>query len=58
MDTSVEDYLRELKFGLVEVVYEWACGMVKLYTQSGCSMSVQATVFPLLLIIPYLVYSD
>ena len=28
MDTSVEDCLRELKFGLVEVVYEWARGMV------------------------------
>lgn len=27
MDTSVEDSLRELKFGLVEVVYEWARGM-------------------------------
>lgn len=29
MDTSVEDSLRELKFGLVEVVYEWARGMVR-----------------------------
>ena len=29
MDTSVEDYLKELKFGLVEVVYEWARGMVR-----------------------------
>ena len=28
IDVSVEDTLRELKFGLVEVVYEWACGMV------------------------------
>ena len=28
IDTSVEDYLKELKFGLVEVVYEWARGMV------------------------------
>lgn len=30
IDTSVEDYLNELKFGLVEVVYEWAKGMVRL----------------------------
>ena len=28
IDTSVEEYLKELKFGLVEVVYEWARGMV------------------------------
>ncbi len=30
MDTSVEDYLKELKFGLVEVVYEWARGTVRI----------------------------
>ena len=29
LDTSVEDYLNELKFGLVEVVHEWANGMVR-----------------------------
>ncbi len=29
LDTSVEDYVRELKFGLVEVVYEWAEGTVR-----------------------------
>ena len=29
IDTSVEDYLNDLKFGLVEVVYEWANGMVR-----------------------------
>ena len=29
IDTSVEDYLSELNFGLVEVVYEWANGMVR-----------------------------
>ena len=28
IDTSVEEYLKELKFGLVEVVHEWARGMV------------------------------
>ena len=28
IDTSVEEYLKELKFRLVEVVYEWARGMV------------------------------
>ena len=28
INTSVEEYLKELKFGLVEVVYEWARGMV------------------------------
>lgn len=27
MDTTVEEYVDELKFGLVEVVYEWARGM-------------------------------
>lgn len=30
IDTSVEDYLKEFKFGLVEVVYEWANGMVSI----------------------------
>lgn len=29
---SVEDYANNLKFGLVEVVYEWARGLVSLYT--------------------------
>ena len=29
IDVSVEDSLKELKFGLVEVVYEWARGMVR-----------------------------
>jgi len=24
IDTSVEDYVKELNFGLVEVVYDWA----------------------------------
>ena len=28
MDVSAEDAVRDLKFGLVEVVYEWARGMV------------------------------
>lgn len=28
LTTSVEDTLNELHFGLVEVVYEWACGKV------------------------------
>ena len=32
IDTSVEDSLNELKFGLVEVVYEWANGMVRVAT--------------------------
>ena len=27
LDVSVEDAIKELKFGLVEVVYEWANGM-------------------------------
>lgn len=27
LDASVEDAIDELKFGLVEVVYEWANGM-------------------------------
>ena len=31
IDTSVEDCLKELKFGLVEVVYEWASGMVSMH---------------------------
>lgn len=31
IDTSVEDYQKELKFGLVEVVYEWAREMVRMY---------------------------
>lgn len=26
---SIEDTLNELHFGLVEVVYEWACGKVR-----------------------------
>lgn len=30
IDTSVEDYQKELKFGLVEVVYEWAREMVRI----------------------------
>ena len=29
IDVSVEESLKELKFGLVEVVHEWACGMVR-----------------------------
>ena len=29
LETSVEDYQKEFKFGLVEVVYEWAKGQVK-----------------------------
>lgn len=28
LDVSQEEYLGNLKFGLVEVVYEWARGMV------------------------------
>ena len=28
LDVSVEDAINELKFGLVEVAYEWANGMV------------------------------
>lgn len=28
LNTSIEDSLNELHFGLVEVVYEWACGKV------------------------------
>ena len=28
IDTSIDDVLKELNFGLVEVVYEWARGMV------------------------------
>ena len=35
IDVSVEDTLRELKFGLVEVVYEWARGMVSTRTDTG-----------------------
>ena len=31
IDVSVEDSLKELKFGLVEVVYEWARGMVSMH---------------------------
>ena len=31
IDVSVEDSLRELKFGLIEVVYEWANGKVSYY---------------------------
>jgi superfamily II RNA helicase len=27
MDSPVDEYVRELRFGLVEVVYEWARGM-------------------------------
>ena len=34
IDISVEDSLNELKFGLVEVVYEWANGMVRVATLS------------------------
>ena len=29
LETSVEDYQKEFKFGLVEVVYEWAKGQVR-----------------------------
>lgn len=29
LDTSVEDYQKEFKFGLVEVVHEWAKGQVR-----------------------------
>lgn len=29
IDTSLDDYERSLKFGLVEVVYEWANGKVQ-----------------------------
>ena len=28
VDTSVEDYLSEFNWGLIEVVYQWALGMV------------------------------
>ena len=28
LDSSVEESIKELKFGLVEVVYEWANGLV------------------------------
>ena len=28
--SSVEDYLKELKFDLGEVIYEWARGMVRI----------------------------
>ena len=31
MRTSVEEYQAQFKFGLVEVVYEWARGMVCMY---------------------------
>jgi len=31
LDLSRHDYLRNLNFGLVEVVYEWARGMVRLF---------------------------
>ena len=27
MDTSVEDFVKQFKFGLVEVVFEWAKGI-------------------------------
>ena len=30
VNTSVEDYLGELNFGLEEVVYEWASSMVRI----------------------------
>ena len=29
LSTSVEDYQKQFKFGLVEVVHEWANGKVK-----------------------------
>lgn len=34
IDVSVEDYQKNLKFGLVEVVYEWANGKV---STTSCS---------------------
>jgi len=39
MDTPVEEYIRNLHFGLVEVVYEWARGTP--FAEITCT--VQAT---------------
>lgn len=30
LDTSVEDYQSQFKFGLAEVVYQWAMGTVRM----------------------------
>jgi superfamily II RNA helicase len=40
LDLSRHDYLRNLNFGLVEVVYEWARGMVTLSLPSVCVVYV------------------
>ena len=34
LDVTSEDAIKELKFGLVEVVYEWANGMVSLHVHA------------------------
>ena len=39
VDTSVEDYLSEFNWGLIEVVYQWALGMV-----SYCIHSIKLVV--------------
>lgn len=33
--TSIEEYQAQFKFGLVEVVYEWARGMVRCFILSS-----------------------
>lgn len=35
-DFADEGFNNDLKFGLVEVVYEWAKGMVRLFLSIGC----------------------
>ena len=48
IDTSIEECLKELKFGLVEVVYEWASGMVSYIYLHMCRHSIAPTVYNLL----------
>ena len=36
--TSVEDYQKQFKFGLVEVVHEWANGKVKTHLIEKCGI--------------------
>jgi antiviral helicase SKI2 len=42
LDLSRHDYLKNLNFGLVEVVYEWARGMVR--TTASCVVRVVSCV--------------
>ena len=43
LDVISEDADKELKFGLVEVVYEWANGMVSFYNSQFCTYIHQLT---------------